>query len=143
MYKECLIEFKNNAREFYNILLDTDFGKIPSIEGYHKFELLKNKKILMVKSLDAGSKILVRLNSEKIVLGIKTKSEQPLTLTITSDSASSNIYMKNCNKNYPCLLKVSNVPLFYSNNLITSIMTSENSEVTFYEPSGFTLDLFW
>lgn len=135
-----LILIKDQTRDFFNsplldksnsyrnYLLNVNLGMIPFSEGLYKYRYLANKPLIKTDSVDvlnnflkenktnSLNKVLVLIPSKEL----KTTYQNYLDLK-TNDGKKTVIHFNACKENKPCIINLSNVPLFYKDRRIVSI----------------------
>jgi hypothetical protein len=123
----------NGLNSYRNYLLNINLGMIPFSEGIYKYKYFINKPLLNVNSVDAINGFLKKqkvLSENKVFVLIPNKdsvrgSQNSLHLT-TIDNKETTIYFNSCKANKPCVINLSNIPLFYKDRQITNIATDDS-----------------
>jgi hypothetical protein len=120
---------------YKNYLLDVYLYKIPYSEGLYKSSVLKKGKLIPFLSLNN-----LKLNSlnKFFVLIPETSSDSNHLNTVeiyTKDNNSTKVYINSCKANSPCIINLSNLPMFYRDRDIQRLKIDNRfkGKVLFYE----------
>ena len=127
--------------DFYRPLLSVDLEAIPLSEGRYKATGLQKATVLLRahdKQTVARFLKSADLYSANIVLLIKTpkRGSQMAGVVIGStDGITTHVRFKSCTE-FPCVIHLARLPLFYQNNKITAINIDQATELTILRLSG-------
>lgn len=105
---------------YMNYLLKVYFYKIPFSEGIYKYESLKkNAKLLGTvgtEKISSNKKVIVLIPS----VNLSSTYLNTIKLT-TADGRETSIMFNTCKIHEPCIINLSNIPLFYKERIISHI----------------------
>lgn len=135
-----------SIQQYKNSLLNVYLGMVPYSEGMYKYKPISGNKPLIGTSSQA--KLNEYLKTKKIssknkviilIPSINSKNGTLDSLKITADGIESNIYFNSCKIGKPCIINLSNIPLFYKNRIIEKIQLDKNfrGEIRIIELNNF------
>lgn len=111
-----------NVQDYFQKI---DVGSIPYSEGYYKKNLFKNDLFAQVRDARYMS---IPSRDKFLLIYFKKNAQSTSTITIqTKDNLKTDISFTSCMVNFPCIINLSNIPLFYKNRSISSIIFDTNS----------------
>jgi len=142
---DYLILAKRNNSDFFNSsilqqvpdyifsLLNINLSAIPYSEGIYKYRYFTGKALIKTDKVSVVNSFLKTKNVQSLnkifVLtpnkSLKTGSQNYLNLT-TNDGWKTTIHFNACKANKPCIINLSNIPLFYKNRQLSSLMVDNN-----------------
>lgn len=110
---------QDNFAELQNYFQNIELGSIPYSEGYYKNNLFKNDQFIRVTK---ESSMSVPTRDKFLLIYFKKNIREISTITVqTKDNHQTRIAFKSCKVDFPCVINLSNIPLFYKNRSIASI----------------------
>ena len=122
-----------NLSQYKESLLNISLGMIPYSEGLYKYEEI-NKGNLLIKAnnqlaLEKKLRLKPIYSQNKFVVIIPSVGSRNGTLNslkIIADGIESTINFNSCKEDKPCIINLSNIPLFYKNRNIEDIQLDKN-----------------
>jgi len=123
----------NKISLYKKYLLSVNLAVIPFSEGFYKYRyftlapLIKTNNVTIINNflkrqkMSSANKVFVLIPNKEL----KTVSQNYLNLR-TSDGKETVIYFNACKVNKPCIIDLSNIPLFYKNRQISSLCVDNN-----------------
>jgi hypothetical protein len=123
----------NNTLDYKNYLTKVYLNKIPYSEGIYKYKFFKSKDLLISReNTDEINNYLLNNNLSskgKVFVLIPSVNLLPNYFNYlkieTKEGFISTIYYNSCQLDRPCIINLSNVPLFYENRMINKITTDD------------------
>lgn len=118
-------------KDLRNIFLKINLESIPKSEGEYKYLKKYFSKKLIFNNLNGFNNYLSKknINSENTFIYIKTKNEKKTKIIVKSKNYSTIVEFKGCASKNPCLINLSNLPLFYKPRDISEIKLLNNSSL--------------
>ncbi len=139
----------NNTPTFLKYIQDIDLQKVPISEGKYKSKFINKTDILSSGSVDYVNKYFQEntiYSSNKLLVLIPEKyisNGKDITITIkTSDLKYTNIKLNKCKTKSPCIINLSNIPLFYKQRIIRELTFSDfDGKIEFI--NNYDKKIFW
>lgn len=105
--------------------LEVDLGSIPYSEGYYKKNLFNGDLFVLVGN---SSEMSIPSRNKFLLVYFKNDKKGNSIITIhTKDDLKTQIFFESCAADFPCVINLSNIPLFYKNRSISGITFDKNS----------------
>lgn len=129
-------KFKNN-RELVGYFSDINLGKIPASEGKYKSGYIKD--VNYFKNQNELNYFLNKndIYSKNNYLIIYPNSKANVNTILINETK---VHFDTCEEQYPCIINISNLPLFYKNRIIERVSITNLEKVGLFSGSN---NIFW
>lgn len=110
---------EKSTSDIANYFLVTDLGNIARSEGKYKAKYLSFDPETIIKS--SSQDVQMSSYSKVLLVYYKTNAAKETSLRIISNKQVATVTFNSCNTTSPCMINMSNIPLFYAPKIIEKI----------------------